>query len=82
MEKSKKNLKNAIKSAVVDSFERMKTLNHEDRFHVMLEIGEWFYNDLDEEIYVQGASGLIFSSRVLISPREFIQSIDNIKERL
>ena len=50
MEKSKKNLKNAIKSAVVDSFERMKTLNHEDRFHVMLEIGEWFYNDLDEEI--------------------------------
>tara|TARA_Y100001963_G_scaffold76950_1_gene106716 strand:+ start:497 stop:691 length:195 start_codon:yes stop_codon:yes gene_type:complete len=46
----KEKLKIAIKSAVVDSFERMKTLNHEDRFHVMLEIGEWYYNDLDEEI--------------------------------
>ena len=35
---------------VVNACERMKTLNPEDRFHLLCEMGEWMYNPLSEEI--------------------------------
>tara|TARA_Y100000766_G_scaffold141123_1_gene121303 strand:- start:127 stop:321 length:195 start_codon:yes stop_codon:yes gene_type:complete len=35
---------------VVNACERMKTLNSEDRFHLLCEMGEWRYNQLSEEI--------------------------------
>ena len=35
---------------VVNACERMKTLNSQDRFQLLLEMGEWMYNPLSEEI--------------------------------
>ena len=34
----------------MNACEQMKTLNAEDRFHLLLEMGEWMYNPLSEEI--------------------------------
>ena len=47
---SKKELMLAMDSCVVNACEQMKTLNPEDRFHLLLEMGEWMYNNLSEEI--------------------------------
>ena len=35
---------------VVNACEQMKTLNSQDRFHLLLEMGEWMYNPISEEI--------------------------------
>jgi len=40
----------AMDECVVNACERMKTLNPEDRFHLLCEMGEWMYNPLSEEI--------------------------------
>ena len=54
MSKKKKKLKKVINSAVVDALEKMKTLKAEDRFQLLLEMGEWIYTpiDLEEELLV------------------------------
>ena len=44
------NCKRAMDECVVNACERMKTLNPEDRFHLLLEMGEWMYNPISEEI--------------------------------
>ena len=46
----KKELMEAMDECVVNACEQMKTLNPEDRFHLLLEMGEWMYNPLSEEI--------------------------------
>ena len=40
----------AMDECVVNACERMKTLNSEDRFHLLCEMGEWMYNPISEEI--------------------------------
>ena len=40
----------AMDECVVNACERMKTLNSEDRFHLLCEMGKWMYNPLSEEI--------------------------------
>ena len=40
----------AMDECVVNACERMKTLNPEDRFQLLLEMGEWIYNPISEEI--------------------------------
>ena len=47
---SKKELIQAMDECVVNACERMKSLNSEDRFHLLCEMGEWMYNPLSEEI--------------------------------
>ena len=46
----KKKLMKAMDSCVVNACEQMKTLYPQDRFHLLLEMGEWMYNPLSEEI--------------------------------
>tara|TARA_Y100001968_G_scaffold14716_1_gene11856 strand:- start:2158 stop:2349 length:192 start_codon:yes stop_codon:yes gene_type:complete len=46
----KKELIQSMDECVVNACERMKTLNSQDRFHLLLEMGEWMYNPLSEEI--------------------------------
>ena len=41
---------NAMDECVVNACERMKTLNPQERFHLLREIGEWMYKPLSEEI--------------------------------
>ena len=41
---------NAMDECVVNACERMKTLNPQERFHLLCEMGEWMYNPLSEEI--------------------------------
>ena len=41
---------NAMDECVVNACERMKTLNPQERFHLLCEMGEWMYNPIDEEI--------------------------------
>ena len=50
MNKKKKKLIKVMDECVVNACERMKTLKPEDRFHLLLEMGEWMYNHLSEEI--------------------------------
>ena len=40
----------AMDECVVNACEKMKTLNSQDRFHLLLEMGEWMYNPIAEEI--------------------------------
>ena len=40
----------AMDECVVNACERMKTLNPQERFHLLCEMGEWMYNPLSEEI--------------------------------
>ena len=40
----------AMDECVVNACEQMKFLNHEDRFHLLCEMGEWMYNPISEEI--------------------------------
>ena len=40
----------AMDECVVNACERMKSLNPEERFHLLCEMGEWMYNPLSEEI--------------------------------
>ena len=47
---SKKELIQSMDECVINACERMKTLNSQDRFHLLLEMGEWMYNPLSEEI--------------------------------
>ena len=37
---------NAMDECVVNACERMKTLNPQERFHLLCEMGEWMYNPL------------------------------------
>jgi len=46
----KKELMEAMDECVVNACEQMKTLNSEDRFHLLCEMGEWMYNPSSEEI--------------------------------
>ena len=46
----KKELMEAMDECVVNACERMKSLNPEERFHLLCEMGEWMYNPLSEEI--------------------------------
>ena len=41
---------NAMDECVVNACKRMKTLNPQERFHLLCEMGEWMYNPLSEEI--------------------------------
>ena len=41
---------NAMDECVVNACERMKTLNPQERFHLLCEMGEWIYNPLSLEI--------------------------------
>ena len=47
---SNKELIQSMDACVVNACEQMKTLNPQDRFHLLLEMGEWMYNDLSEEM--------------------------------
>ena len=40
----------AMDECVVNACEQMKTLNSEERFHLLCEMGEWMYNPISEEI--------------------------------
>ena len=40
----------AMDECVVNAYEQMKTLNSQDRFHLLLEMGEWMYNPISEEM--------------------------------
>ena len=40
----------AMDECVVNACEQMKTLNFEERFHLLCEMGEWMYNPISEEI--------------------------------
>ena len=40
----------SIEECVVNACERMKTLNPQEGFHLLFEMGEWMYNSLSEEI--------------------------------
>ena len=40
----------AMDECVVNACEQIKSLNHEDRFHILCEMGEWMYNPISEEI--------------------------------
>ena len=40
----------AMDECVVNACERMKTLNPQERFHLLCEMGEWMYTPLSEEI--------------------------------
>ena len=40
----------AMDECVVNACERMKTLNPQESFHLLCEMGEWMYNPLSEEI--------------------------------
>ena len=44
----------AMDECVVNACEKMKTLNSQDRFHLLLEMGEWIFQeiDLDDELSV------------------------------
>ena len=43
------NLHQVINSTVIDALERMKTLNCDDRFAVLEEIGMWIYDSDTED---------------------------------
>ena len=43
------NLQQVINSTVIDALERMKTLNCDDRFAVLEEIGMWIYDSDTED---------------------------------
>ena len=43
------NLHQVINSTVIDALERMKTLNCDDRFAVLEEIGMWIYDSDPED---------------------------------
>ena len=47
MSKKKEHLKKTINSVVNHSLERMKKLKPVDRFELLMEVGEWIFNDLD-----------------------------------
>tara|TARA_Y100001968_G_scaffold108571_1_gene98205 strand:+ start:93 stop:296 length:204 start_codon:yes stop_codon:yes gene_type:complete len=47
MSKKKEHLKKTINSVVNHSLERMKKLKPADRFELLMEVGEWIFNDLD-----------------------------------
>ena len=40
----------AMDECVVNACEQMKTLNPQDRYQLLLEMGEWMYNPIAEEI--------------------------------
>ena len=40
----------AMVECVVNACEQMKTLNSQDRFHLLVEMGEWMYNPISEEM--------------------------------
>ena len=40
----------AMDECVVNACEQMKSLNPQERFHLLCEMGEWMYNPLSEEI--------------------------------
>ena len=40
----------AMAECVVNACEQMKTLNSQDRFHLLVEMGEWMYNPISEEM--------------------------------
>ena len=40
----------AVDECVVNACEQMKSLNSEERFHLLCEMGEWMYNALSEVI--------------------------------
>ena len=47
------NLQQVINSTVIDALERMKTLNCDDRFAVLEEIGMWIYDsDIEDNLLV------------------------------
>jgi len=47
------NLHQVINSTVIDALERMKTLNCDDRFAVLEEIGMWIYDsDIEDNLLV------------------------------
>ena len=47
-------LKGIINTSVGEVLERMKHVNAEDRYHLLLEHGEWIFNefDIDDEMVV------------------------------
>ena len=47
---NQENCMRSMDECVVNACEQMKTLNPEDRFHLLLEMGEWIYNPISEEI--------------------------------
>ena len=42
-------LKAPIQETVMTSLERMKTLNAEDRYNLLVEFGEWIFCELEDE---------------------------------
>ena len=47
MNKKEKKLTKTINDVVNHSLERMKVLPPEDRCQLLMEVGEWIFNDLD-----------------------------------
>ena len=54
-------LKETINAAVVDLLETMKSINPDDRFAVLEEMGSWIYDDinLEDELLVPDFDALI-----------------------
>ena len=52
--KRKRKLKKVVNLTLVNAFERMKTLEPDNRFALLLEIGEWAMNEwnADDELLV------------------------------
>ena len=40
----------SMDECVVNACEQMKTLNPQDRYQLLLEMGEWMYNPISEEM--------------------------------
>ena len=40
----------AMDECVINACEQMKTLNSQDRFNLLVEMGEWMYNPISEEM--------------------------------
>ena len=47
-------IREVINISVSDMLERMKTLSPEERYHLLLEVGEWIFNefDIDDELII------------------------------
>ena len=42
-------LEQTIENAAINALERMKKVNKEDRFHLMIEFSDWIFDEYDPE---------------------------------
>ena len=58
-------LEQTIENAAINALERMKIASKDDRYHLMLEFGEWIFNeyDSDDELIVPDLGALEVDSK-------------------